>query len=39
MPESEIKSYVSIDLFGNLSTSTYRGKTTVEFRVSDYITK
>ena len=39
MPESEIKSYVSIDLFGNLSTSTYRGKTTVEFRVSDFITK
>ena len=39
MNESEIKSHSSIDLFGNLLTSTYRGKTTVEFRVSDFITK
>ena len=39
IPESEVKSYLSIDLFGNLLTSSYRGKTTVEFRVSDYITK
>ena len=39
IPESEVKSHLSIDLFGNLGTSTYRGKTTVEFRVSDFITK
>ena len=39
MPESEIKSHLSIDLFGNLTTSVFRGKTTVEFRVSDFITK
>ena len=37
--ESEVKSYLTIDLFGNLLTSSYRGKTTVEFRVSDFITK
>ena len=39
MSESEIKSHLSIDLFGNLTTSVFRGKTTVEFRVSDFITK
>ena len=39
IPESEVKSYLMIDLFGNLTTSTYRGKTSVEFRVSDFITK
>ena len=39
MPESEIKSHLSIDLFGNLTTSVFKGKTTVEFRVSDFITK
>ena len=39
MAESEIKSYLKIDLFGTLLTSSYRGKTSVEFRVSDFITK
>ena len=39
MPESEIKSFLTIDLFGHLSASTFRGKTTIEFKVSDYITK
>ena len=39
MPESEIKSYLSVDLFGNLNASSFRGKTTIEFRISDYITK
>ena len=37
--ESEVKSHLSLDLFGNLTTSIFRDKTTVEFRVSDYITK
>ena len=37
--ESEVKSHLSLDLFGNLTTSVFRDKTTVEFRVSDYITK
>ena len=39
IPESEIKSYLSVDLFGTLTTSVFRDKTTVEFRVSDFITK
>ena len=39
MMESEIKAHAAIDLFGNLTTSTFRGKTSVEFRVSDFITK
>ena len=39
IPESEVKSYLTIDLYGNLLTSTFRDKTTVEFRVSDYITR
>ena len=39
MPQSELKAYLSVDLFGNLTTSSFRGKTTVEFRVSDFITK
>ena len=37
--ESEVKSHLSIDLFGNLTTSIFRDKTTVEFRVSDFITR
>ena len=39
MPESEIKSYASVDLFGTFLTSVYRDKTSLEFRVSDFITK
>ena len=37
--ESEIKSHLSVDLFGNLNASSFRGKTTIEFRISDFITK
>ena len=37
--ESEIKSHLSVDLFGNLTTSLFKEKLSIEFRVSDYITK
>ena len=37
--ESEVKSHLSIDLFGNLTTSVFREKTSIEFRVSDFITR
>ena len=37
--ESEIKTHLSVDLFGTLTTSVFRDKTTVEFRISDFITK
>ena len=37
--ESEVKSHLSIDLFGNLTTSTFREKTSIEFKVSDFITR
>ena len=39
MPQSEIKSHLSVDLFGSLTTSLFRDKLTVEFRVSDFITR
>ena len=39
MSQSEIKSHLSVDLFGTLMTSVFRDKTTIEFRVSDFITK
>ena len=39
MPESEIKSHLAIDVFGSLLESEYMGKVTIEFRISDYITK
>ena len=39
IPESEIKSHLSVDLFGNLFESIFRDRTTIEFRVSDFITK
>lgn len=39
MQEGEIKSHLSIDIFGNLSASIFREKITIEFRISDYITK
>lgn len=39
IPESTVKSFLSIDLFGNLTTSVYREKTSIEFRVSDFVTK
>ena len=37
--ESEIKSHLSVDLFGTLQTSIFRDKLSIEFRVSDFITK
>ena len=37
--ESEVKSHLTVDLFGNLLTSVFRDKTTIEFRISDLITK
>lgn len=37
--ESEIKSHLNVDLFGNLTESIFRDKTSIEFRVSDYITR
>lgn len=37
--EMEIKSHLSIDIFGNLLTSIYRDKMSIEFRISDYITR
>ena len=37
--QAEIKSHLTVDLFGNLSTSLFRDKLSIEFRVSDFITK
>ena len=37
--QSEIKSHLTVDLFGTLLTSIFRDKISIEFRVSDYITK
>ena len=37
--QTEIKSHLSVDLFGTLTTSVFRDKTSIEFRVSDFITK
>ena len=37
--QAEIKSHLTVDLFGNLSTSVFRDKLSIEFRVSDFITK
>lgn len=37
--QAEIKSHLSVDLFGTLVTSIFRDKTSIEFRVSDFITK
>ena len=37
--QAEIKSHITVDLFGNLSTSLFRDKLSIEFRVSDFITK
>ena len=37
--ESEIKTHLGLDIFGNLITSVYREKTSIEFRISDYVTK
>ena len=37
--ESEIKSYMHVDLFGNLLSSVFRDRQTIEFRVSDFITR
>ena len=39
MDEMEIKSHLSIDIFGNLLTSIYRDKMSIEFRISDFITR
>jgi len=39
MDEKEIKSHAKIDLFGSFNLSYFRGATTLEFRISDYITK
>ena len=38
IPQSEIKPYLTVDLFGTLTTSVFRDKTSIEFRVSDFIT-
>ena len=37
--QAEIKPHLSVDLFGTLVTSIFRDKTSIEFRVSDFITK
>ena len=37
--QAEIRSHLSVDLFGTLVTSIFRDKTSIEFRVSDFITK
>ena len=39
IPELEVKSHLNIDIFGNLTTSVYRDKTSIEFRISDFITR
>lgn len=39
MQEVEIKSHLSISLYGNLLLSVFRDKPSIEFRVSDFITK
>ena len=39
MNEEEIKSHQSISLFGNLLESVFRDKKSLEFRISDFITK
>ena len=39
IPESEIKSHVNVDLFGSLVESIFRDKKSIEFRVSDFITR
>lgn len=37
--ESEVKSHLSVDLFGSLTESIFRDKKSIEFRVSDFITR
>lgn len=39
MKDSEIKSHLKLDIFGNLTTSVFRDITSIEFRISDFITK
>lgn len=39
MKDSEIKSHLKLDILGNLTTSVFRDVTSIEFRISDYITK
>lgn len=39
IPESEVKSHLSVDLFGGLVESIFRDKKSIEFRVSDFITR
>ena len=39
MNELDIKSHLNIDLFGNLVSSTFRDKVSIEFRISDSITR
>lgn len=39
MPESEVKKYNSIDLYGCLNMSSFRDRLTLEFRINDFIGK
>lgn len=39
MLEKDIKSHLSITIFGNLLISVFRDKPSIEFRISDFITK
>lgn len=37
MAESEIKSHLLIDIYGNFNLSSYKDKTSLELRISDYV--
>ena len=39
IPESEVKKYLGIDLFGNFNVSCFRDKLTLELKIADYILK
>lgn len=39
IPESEVKSHLGIDVFGNLSVSSFRDRLTLELKISDYVLK